>query len=132
MERITVAEGNTAFTCVDGVLYNKDVTEIICIPVMVEVYVLPDTVTQIGLMNAYSRYNFFFGTHVREISISNTLKVLGKQALNSSSIEKINYGGTVEEWLAIEKDENWFTPYCSFVIVCSDGTLDINGNLISQ
>jgi len=130
LERITVAEGNTAYSSVDGVLYDKAVTEIICIPKSVEVYVLPDTVTQIGLMNAESIYEFFWFTRVREISVSNTLKVLGRGAFRGSYIEKINYGGTVDEWLAIEKDEKWFGSDSKFVIVCSNGTLDVNGNLI--
>ena len=45
VKAFTVADGNTAFAAVDGVLYNIDVTEIICCPLdRNSVYVVPETV----------------------------------------------------------------------------------------
>ena len=35
------------------------------------------------------------------------------------------------QWLAIEKHEKWVYGTENFVIVCSDGTLDIHGNIIN-
>ena len=49
LKAITLAEGNKNFTVTDGVLYNKDVTEIISYPQGSEmtVYKIPDTVTYV-------------------------------------------------------------------------------------
>ena len=50
LEKICVAEGNELYTSVDGILYNKDLTELIKIP---QAYnkpvVLPDTVSKVNM-----------------------------------------------------------------------------------
>ncbi|MFT3951052.1 MAG: leucine-rich repeat domain-containing protein [Oscillospiraceae bacterium] len=44
----SLAEGSTAFTVIDGILYNKDVTTLICCPAGKATAVIPDSVTAIG------------------------------------------------------------------------------------
>lgn len=127
LERFTVAEGNTAFAVQNGILYNKAFTEIIHIPNHVSGTVtLPSTITQLG-----GSTSNFGNSYITEINISVTLEELGIVAFyNPYWLERINYGGTMEQWLAIEKHDKWVYGTEKFVIVCTDGVLDIHGNLI--
>ena len=56
---ITVDEGNTSYTAEDGVLFNKDKTELLQYPVGKEEtsYIVPETVTSIGDMAFYNCTN---------------------------------------------------------------------------
>lgn len=54
----TVAEGNTAYCAVDGVLYNKSVTRLIAFPLAKKFNGFPGTVTEIGTA-AFECYNGF-------------------------------------------------------------------------
>lgn len=127
LERFTVAEGNTAFAVQNGILYNKAFTEIIHIPNHVSGTVtLPSTITQLG-----GSTSNFGNSYITEINISVTLEELGIVAFyNPYWLERINHGGTMEQWLAIEKHDKWVYGTEKFVIVCTDGVLDIHGNLI--
>ncbi len=129
LERFTVADGNTAFAVRDGVLYNKDFTEIVYIPVKVSGTVtLPATITRLGDGIDTS----FSNCHITEINISVTLKYLGNFSFSRPySLERINYGGTTEQWLAIEKNKGWVSGTEKFVIVCTDGVLDVHGNRVT-
>ncbi len=129
LESFTVAEGNTAFAVQNGILYNKDFTKIIEIPNRVSGTVtLPSTIIQLGVDDNSD----FINSYITEINISVTLKELGRFSFyNPYRLERINYGGTMAQWLAIEKHEKWVYGTENFVIVCSDGTLDIHGNIIN-
>ncbi len=128
LERFTVAAGNTAFAVQNGILYNKAFTEIIHIPNHVSGTVtLPSTITQLG-----GSTSNFGNSYITEINISVTLEELGIVAFyNPYWLERINYGGTVEQWLAIEKHDKWVYGTEKFVIVCTDGVLDIHGNRVT-
>ncbi len=128
LERFTVAEGNTAFAVQNGILYNKAFTEIIHIPNHVSGTVtLPPTITQLG-----GSTSNFGNSYITEINISVTLEELGIVAFyNPYWLERINYGGTMEQWLAIEKHDKWVYGTEKFVIVCTDGVLDIHGNRVT-
>lgn len=129
LERFTVAAGNTAFAVQNGILYNKAFTEIIHIPNRVSGTVtLPSTITQLGV----DANSDFINSYITEINISVTLKELGRFSFyNPYWLERINYGGTVEQWLAIEKHDKWVYGTEKFVIVCTDGVLDIHGNRVT-
>lgn len=45
---IEVSENNENYTSIDGILYNKDVTELICCPCTKREVIIPDSVTSIG------------------------------------------------------------------------------------
>ena len=45
---ITVSENNSAYSSVDGILYNKNKTKIIHVPEAIKVATIPDSVTSIG------------------------------------------------------------------------------------
>lgn len=129
LKRLTVADGNTALVEREGIIYNIDFTEIIYVPKYLSGTVtLPATITQVGV-----RYNVdFHNSNITEINISDTLEYLGNYAfVTPYRLERINYGGTMEQWLAIEKQKGWVSGTEKFVIVCTDGVLDVHGNRVT-
>lgn len=68
-----------------------------------------------------------------EITMTNSVTKIGAYAISScSSLEVINFNGTTEEWLTIEKEAHFDSYYQKYVIKCTDGTLDRNGELVPE
>ena len=62
-----------------------------------------------------------------EISIPKTVRKIGYRAFNNCGmLQTIYYGGTMEEWNAIEKDQYWDYRSDLHVIYCSDGVINTN------
>lgn len=77
------AAQNSNYTSVDGVLFDKDVTEIIWFPVGKEgEYELPSTVTAIG-------ENAFRGAKITKLCIGNSVKTIAVGAFSASAIADI-------------------------------------------
>lgn len=131
LESFTVEEGNTAFAVQNGILYDKDFTKIIEIPIhLTGTVTLPSTITQLG---GLGNNPDFHNSYITEINISVTFEYMGRFAFYFPyRLERINYGGTMEQWIALGKHEEWIYGTENFVIVCTDGTLDIHGNLITS
>ncbi len=75
LKEITISEGNPNFVSVDGILYNKDKTVLICYPggKADEVKILP-SVTEIGA-------NAFYGsTRLKNLVLPTGVKVIGERA----------------------------------------------------
>ncbi len=78
LKEINVSAENESFSSVDGVLFNKAVTEIIIFPRAKEgVYVLPDTVEAIN-NSAFERAN-----KITEVTIGSAVKSIGNNAFKS-------------------------------------------------
>ena len=57
---------------------------------------------------------------------------IGRRAFHDcSSLTSINFQGTMAQWKAIDKGYWWNNSTGSFTVICTDGTLDKNGNQIS-
>lgn len=84
LTKITVSPDNAYFTSVDGILFDKQLTEIICYPQRraQTSYVLPPSVISIG-------DHAFFCSELKDISIPNGVKTIGASAFYSSNIESI-------------------------------------------
>ena len=68
-----------------------------------------------------------------EITITNNVTKICEYSLSScSSLAVINFTGTTEEWLAIEKVGHFDSYYQKYVVKCTDGTLNRNGELIPE
>ena len=77
LETIVVEAGNTAYTTVDGILYNADVTELICCPAKrVSPVTIPDSVTSI----ANSAFNGCTG--LTSITIPGSVTSIGSGAFS--------------------------------------------------
>ncbi len=71
---IEVSEQNFAYTSIDGVLYSKDVTRLICCTKGKTSFTIPDSVTRIG------NYAFWGCTSLTSIIIPNSVTTIGNSA----------------------------------------------------
>ncbi len=83
---------------------------------------IPNGVSEIG---AYA----FAGSKLEEVTIPKSVKRIAPNAFeNCASLTHIYFGGTVGEWLAVEKKgfANGTGDYC---VVCTDGKIEKGGTL---
>lgn len=83
MKCINVDEANTAYCDVDGILYNKDLTTLVCYPYKSEItdLVLPDTLTSFTI--------FLKALNLKNITCPNGLKSIG--IWNSPNLETVKF-----------------------------------------
>lgn len=94
LKRYTVESGNKIFSVVDGVLYNKDKTEIIAVPPAIEGEItIPDTITEIyeykelqyGSVTSYTSIGFRDCKNLTAINLPKDLKIIGSSAFKGCS-----------------------------------------------
>ena len=98
LEEVKVATDNAHFRSIEGVIYNKDLTEIIYYPQgKVGSYEIPVSVTSIAS-------GVFSGNNViTELKIPNTVSYIGVEAFKDTEIGKITfYGDTYADSLIID------------------------------
>ena len=87
LKSISVAAANQYFASVDGVLYNKAVSELIAFPCgkRASTFTVPNTVKKIG------RYSFAFATGISEVILPEGLEYISDGVFNHTSyLRKIN------------------------------------------
>ncbi len=96
---ITVDSSNTAYKSIDGVLYSKDGTELICYPAgkTAITFTIPNSVTSIG------NYAFY----------------------SCDNLNTITYNGTKSEWNSISKGSVWAYMVKATYVTCTDGNVKI-------
>lgn len=111
LTNVSVDEGNGAFTCVDGVLFNKEKTKLIsCSSTKNGKYEIPNTVITIGdyafrgcsgltkieIPNSISiigKYSFAYCTGLKIVKLSESLISVGEYAFqNCTNLEKVEVG----------------------------------------
>ncbi len=95
LESINVADANTEYSSADGVLYNKDKTNLIQYPVgnTRKTYRTPDSVTRI------SYCAFYNCTSLESITIPDSVTYIGRDAFSGcTSLTDIYYTGTEAQW----------------------------------
>ena len=121
LEEITVAEDNQNYCSYEGVLFNKDKTELIQYPGGSGTeYTIPDSVETVNVYSfVYCCYYFekviipdsvkvidsyaFTGCiSLKEVTIGNGIEVINEGAFYETSISDVYYYGTEEEWNEIE------------------------------
>ena len=133
LERVIVEEGNEHFKAVDGVLFNSTLTEIIFVPkAKTGSFTVPETITSISSMTAQQGvYMGFMFSSLEEVIFGTNVQLIGINAfVNCPNLKAIRYGGTAEEWLKIEKAENWCAGSKNVLIRCTDAVLDRDGNVV--
>lgn len=118
---IDVADENPVFTAIDGVLFTKDMSEILCCPsAAVGEYSIPDGVKEIsenafGLCAAVTKVvipesvtvieedAFISCSSLSEIVIPKSVKSIGDSAfMGCEALTDVHYGGTENEWNIID------------------------------
>ena len=146
MNKYSVSSENKHFTSLDGVLYNKNLTEIVSVPIGkdVENYVMPDTVTKIGdeAFDSTDVSNITFSKNLTEIgqaafaycqrlesiTIPNTVKKIGGSAFTGCySLKNISFPDSVEEMGA---EVVYNTAYYSDSANWQNGALYVNNHLV--
>jgi uncharacterized secreted protein with C-terminal beta-propeller domain len=86
LDRIEISEDNEYFCCVDGVLYSKDMKNLIIYPLNKadEVFEIPEGVEVV------SDFLFVGCKNLREVKLPSTLTTLSMAMFNTSSVEKVN------------------------------------------
>ena len=97
LDHITVDAGNTAYCSVDGVLFSKDMTQLIRFPENqgISTYTIPDGVSYIGGVS-------FLGCSLMSLYIPASVTYIGSYALTDClSLSTVYYAGTETQWSEI-------------------------------
>ena len=80
----------------------------------------------VGIIDNWS---FFGCVSLTDVTIPESVMKIGIQAFFCcSNLEFITYNGSKSQWINnVDKGFEWY-PNDSLIIVCTDGTLDVNGN----
>ncbi|MBQ9507313.1 MAG: leucine-rich repeat domain-containing protein [Clostridia bacterium] len=91
LQRFTVDPENPVFSSIDGVLYNKDQTELINYPNMKEggIFVVPATVKTIG------DHAFSHAINLTEVILPDGLERIGESAFCYGSVGSVDFGNTL-------------------------------------
>ena len=143
---IKVEEGNAAYKDINGNLYSKDGTTLIqyAIGKTYTSFTIPDSVTSIGIGAFYDCTNLtsvtihdgviyigdgaFWGcTSLTSVTIPDSVTSIGRVTfVNCRSLESINFNGTIAQWNAIEKGEDWDGGSVKATYVqCSNGQVSL-------
>ena len=85
--------------------------------------VIPDSVTEI------SDYAFCSLRNVTSVTIGKNVTSIGLQAFYYCNLTSIIFEGTTDQWLAIEKGDNWGPSAGNYTIQCTDGTVSSDGTV---
>ena len=69
-------------------------------------------------------YQFGYCYNLKTIEIPKSVTKIGEFSINTIGIT-VNYGGTVAEWKALEKDKYWngYDHSSAYTVICADGTV---------
>lgn len=142
LESITVNENNAHYASQDGILYNKEKTQIIHVPeAIIGAITIPDSVTiidgiafmdRVGLTKivignsvTYIGMNAFYDcVSLTSVTIPNSVTCIYYQAFyGCSSLARIIYDGTIAQWNAIEKGNYWNENTGNYTVHCIDGDI---------
>lgn len=104
LESFTVAEANEKYSSGNGILYNKEKTQIVRVP----------------------------AAYTGELAIESKVTSIAANALNGcTAITAIRYAGTTSAWGTLSKGNDWNAGTGEYTVICSDGTVSKAGKVIS-
>ena len=126
LSTILVDSNSLYYKAVDGVLYDKTMTMLLCYPAGKEQtsFIIPDTVIEI--------YNCAFTSNknIQIIYIPKSVKVIGPGVFAETvNLKELHYEGTIVEWNSISKDSQWNAQSPNFTIYCTDGQISKGGTV---
>ena len=151
LKTITVSEENENYTSVNGILFNKEITEIICYPAGKEetTFTIPNTVTKIcetSFVGCYKLTNItipdsvtsigavaFYGcTGLTSVTIPNSVTSIGQDAFSGcNKLSDVYFKGTESQWnkISIGTDNDKLTSaakhfYCDDKHTFSNGACE--------
>ena len=82
---------------------------------------IPDSVKHLG-------ERLFYGCEsLTDVTLPAGLESIGYRAFYRCDIlESIHYAGSVSQWNALTKDDNWISNRIACQVVCTDGTVSVN------
>lgn len=97
ISEFVVPDDNPYFSCVDGILFNKDKTEIVKCPEskIIGEYTIPETVTKL-CDGAFSHVNQQMSSETFSIICNANLKELGNSVFSESHIKSIDFSACME------------------------------------
>jgi hypothetical protein len=86
---------------------------------------IPNSVTSI------ERDSFYECSSLTSITIPESVTSIGYAAFwDCNSLTTIEFKGTMEQWNAITKGDRWNSETGDYVVICTDGKLDKDGNVV--
>jgi len=78
----------------------------------------------------YIASDVFSKCGVKRITIPNSVTSIDSKAFDwFMSLERINFDGTIEQWKAIKKYDNWNINTGNYTVYCTDGTIAKDGKV---
>ena len=119
LANIEVSQNNPKYASVDGVLFNKEKTELIHYPdAKTGAYIIPDGVKTI-MKAAFKDHK-----HLTGVVIPVGVTSIGHDAFSlCKKLETIQFTGTIAEWNEISKGYDWRNNIPATRVVCSNGAV---------
>ena len=139
LTEIVVDNNNLYYSSENGMLFNKDKTELLAYPSATGVITVPNTVKTIGYgafvdtqiteisipegTTTIESYSICFNYQLHTVNLPSSIESIGEEAFRfCRKLTTINYAGTKEQWNAISKNPIWHTDVPDACIIhCSDG-----------
>jgi hypothetical protein len=128
LSSITVDEKNTVYSADDKALFNKDKTTLITFAAKsCTEYVIPSTVTTIGLLA------FYYSLYITKLTIPASVTTINNDKtvpafFDCNNLNAISFGGTEAAWKTLVSDKNEIDLLNTCVVTCSDGSLKWSGS----
>ena len=125
LSSIDVALDNPVYTSVDGVLYTKNLTELVAYPAgkTDKTFSVPQGVTKIF------KYAFTYNQNLDTLDLPKSLKTINNLFLYETLIKTINYEGSVSDWNKIATMSALDCGDLFESIICTDGQIAKDGTV---
>lgn len=89
---------------------------------------LLETVTLSSSLEKLNNRVFRGCEKLKKVVINSKIKSIGEGCFASCSVSEIRFIGSVEEWQAVEKGDDWISS-SEYTVYCSDGTISGDGSV---